>query len=385
MEVFLAFLRLGCTSFGGPAAHLAYFHTDFVKCRQWLSDEAFAQCVALTQLLPGPASSQTGMLIGWLRSGFPGALAAWLGFTLPSAILMSVFALSISAGLWPTGWMHWLLIIATAVVASAIMTMRTSLAPDLPRTLLAIAVAAFMLLVPFAYATPIAMALAAVAGMFFLRVDASAASTHLQLGISTAAGALVLSAYALAWICLGFAAHTGALANLAFSLFSTGSLVFGGGHVVLPLLQHDLVRNGLLDSNTVLSGYAAAQAVPGPLFTIASFVGATADHASLGPLGSLVGTFAIFAPSFFLLAGIAPFYATLAADRRFRAALSGTNAGVIGLLAATLVNPILTSSIRSVGDGALALVAFVLIHFAKLPAWVLVIVAALAGFVLGRS
>lgn len=385
-DVFLTFLRLGCTSFGGPVAHLAYFEAEFVRRRGWLSSETFAECVALTQMLPGPGSSQTGMLIGWLRSGFAGAVAAWIGFTLPSAVLMSALALAIATAHLSLNWMHWLLIVATAVVASAIATMRASLAPDMPRLFMAVAVATFMLLVPFAYATPIVIAASAIAGIISLRIRTERAVGGLNLGISRRTGVAFAVAYLIVFSLLELVGlHRSLAVQLAAHLFWTGSFVFGGGHVVLPLLQQELARTGMLDASAILSGYAAAQAMPGPLFSIASFVGATAGNGSLGPLGSLIGTIAIFAPSFFLLGAIAPFYARMSHSVFFRNALAGTNAGVIGLLAATFVHPIFTSAIKSVFDGALALVAFVLIHIVRVPAWLIVIVAAIAGFVSRRT
>lgn len=386
LDVFLTFLRLGCTSFGGPVAHLAYFEAEFVRRRGWLSSETFGECVALTQMLPGPGSSQTGMLIGWLRYGFLGAIAAWIGFTVPSAVLMSALALVIASGSASLIWMHCLLVVATGVVASAIAAMRASLASDAPRLLIAIGVAAFMLLVPTAYATLIALAASAMFGALFLRAKTPVASSGLNLGISRRAGIALAITYVIVFAALELSAvHGPRFWQLAARLFWTGSFVFGGGHVVLPLLQQELTRSGMLDSSTILSGYAAAQAMPGPLFSIASFVGATAWNASLGFLGSLFGTIAIFAPSFFLLGAIAPFYTRLAHNISFRNALAGTNAGVIGLLAATFVHPIFTSTIRNVLDGLLALLAFVLIHLVRVPAWPIVLVAAVAGFFLGRS
>jgi chromate transporter len=385
LGVFLTFLRLGCTSFGGPVAHLSYFQREFVERRRWLDDTTFGECIALTQLLPGPASSQTGMLLGWLRAGPAGALAAWIGFTLPSAVLMTLFALAIPHADVRTGWLHGLLLVAVAVVASAIVALRRSLAPDLARSLLAVAVLLFMLAVPLPIAAPLAIAAAALAGLV-LPGTHQLAEPQLDLHVSRRSGILALVLFGLAFLGLGLWSTGGShVAILANTLFRIGSLVFGGGHVVLPLLQTQAVATGIVDSPTILAGYAAAQAMPGPLFTIASYVGASAWHSSLGVIGALAGTLAIFAPSFFLLAGIAPFYRQLTANARFRAALAGANAGVVGLVAAAFVTPIFSGTVRTAVDGVVALAAFAAIQYAKVPVWSLVILAALFGYLVERS
>ncbi len=384
LGVFLTFLRLGCTSFGGPVAHLSYFQREFVERRHWLDDTAFGECVALTQLLPGPASSQTGMLLGWLRAGPAGAVAAWIGFTLPSAVLMTLFALAVPHAGVRAGWLHGLLLVAVAVVASALVALRRSLAPDLARSLLAVAVLLLMLVVPFPNVAPLAIAAAALVGLVLPGAHQHA-QPQLDLHVSRRTGIVSLVLFALAFVALGIWSASGShIAVLANTLFRIGSLVFGGGHVVLPLLQTQAVAAGIVDSPTILAGYAAAQAMPGPLFTIASYVGASAWHSSLGVIGALIGTLAIFTPSFFLLAGIAPFYRQLAASAHFRAALAGANAGVVGLLAAAFVSPIFSGTVRTPLDGIAALVAFAAIQYAKFPTWSLVILAALFGYVVER-
>jgi chromate transporter len=385
LDVFVAFLRLGCTSFGGPVAHLAYFRREFVEQRRWLDDAAFGECVALSQLLPGPGSSQTGMLVGWLRAGPAGAVGAWVGFTLPSAVLMTVFALALPRANVSAGWLHGLLIVAVAVVGAALVSLRGALAPDLARSLLALAVLALILLSPpLPMVTPLAIAGAAVIGLF-LPGTHTTAKPQLDLRLSRNAGIAALALLVATFTILGVWAATGShLANLTNTLFRIGSLVFGGGHVVLPLLQTQAVAAGIVDNRTILAGYAAAQAMPGPLFSIASYVGASAWGASLGIAGALTGTIAIFAPSFFLLAGVAPFYRQLASDARFRASLSGANAGVVGLLAAAFVNPIFVTSIQTPLDGAAALVAFAAIQYARVPTWAMVILAAIFGNLLER-
>lgn len=383
LEVFLTFLRLGCSSFGGPVAHLAYFEREFVARRKWLDHDTFGECIALTQLLPGPGSSQTGMLIGWLSAGPLGAFAAWAGFTLPSAVLMAAFALALPVSNPNAGWLHGLLLVATAVVASAIATMRVSLAPDPIRIALALAVMALVILWKLPVVTPIAIALCACFGAFVLFGRVKTAEPKLDLHVKRSMGVTALAAFALLFVVLGLWAATGShLGTLADALFRIGSLVFGGGHVVLALLQSQMAQTGIISQSSILAGYAAAQAIPGPLFTISSFAGASAFGGSLGIGGSVVATVAIFAPSFLLLTGIAPFYRSLASNERFRAALAGANAGVIGLLAAAFVHPIFTSAVRDWADGVFALLAFIAIHYVRVPAWILVILGAAAGWVM---
>jgi chromate transporter len=385
LDIFATFLRLGCTSFGGPVAHLAYFRREFVERRHWLDDATFGECVALTQLLPGPSSSQTGMLVGWLAGGPLGAFAAWVGFTLPSAALLTLLALARPDANIGTGWLHGLLLVAVAIVASALVALRRSLAPDPARVLLALSIALLMLLLPYAFAAPLGIAVAALCGLVIPHPRDAIAEPKLDLHLSRRTGTLVLVLFAATLALLGiWASHGSHVAVLANTLFRVGSLVFGGGHVVLPLLQTQVVSAGIVDQRTVLAGYAAAQAVPGPLFTIASYVGAGAWGSTLGIFGALIGTLAIFAPSFFLLAGIAPFYRTLAANARFRAALAGANAGVVGLLAAAFITPILRTAVHTPLDALCALAAFAAIQYANVPAWIVVILAALFGYVLER-
>lgn len=376
LTVFLAFLRLGCTSFGGPVAHLGYFRAEFVERRGWIDDSTFGECVAISQLLPGPASSQTGMLIGWLAAGFPGALAAWIGFTAPSAIAMTAIALALPH-LAVGNRLHGLLLVAAAVVATAVVTMRASLAPDAPRMLIALATMALVLGVATPWAGPLAIAGFAVAGALFLHRRVAAAGTGLRLGVSRRAGAVAFGAFLCLLVVLGPAAGATRTPELVLAgeFFRIGSLVFGGGHVVLPLMQGELVGAGIVNGRDLLSGYAAAQAMPGPLFTLASFAGGVAYGGTLGWRGAAIATAAIFAPSFLLLASIAPFYATLARNERFRGALAGANASVVGLLAAALIVPIATTSIRTPLDAGVAVAAFCALQFARVPAWLLVLVA----------
>lgn len=383
LEVFAAFLRLGCTSFGGPVAHLAYFRREFVGRRRWIDDGTFAQCVALTQLLPGPGSSQTGMLIGWLRAGAPGACAAWIAFTLPSAILMGVLGAALPHAAMDTGRLHGLLLVAAAVVAAALVSMRAALAPDPIRLCIAFAIMALVLSVRGAFAAPLGIAIAALAGLLLLHGKTGERGATLDLRVSGKTAVMTIAAFAALFFILGAWAASGSPAGiLSSTLFRIGSLVFGGGHVVLPLLQTQAVSKGIIDQRTILAGYAAAQAMPGPLFSISSFVGAASYGGALGARGALLGTVAMFAPSFFLLAGVAPFYRTLSQSERFHAALAGANAGVVGLLAAAFVTPILTTAIRTPLDAFLAFLAFLALSVTAVPAWALVIVAAICGAVL---
>ncbi len=383
LAVFLAFLRLGFTSFGGPVAHLGYFRAEFVERRRWLDDGTFGECIAVSQLLPGPASSQTGMLVGWLAAGPAGAVAAWLGFTAPSAVAMTAIAMLLprfAAG----NRLHVLLLIAAAVVLSAVVTMRANLAPDLERSAVAAVTFAAVLVLPYPWIGPLAIAASAIACAFLLHGRIPAVAPKLDLHVSRRTGALAFGAFALTAGALAIAAQWSRtpLVMLADECFRIGSLVFGGGHVVLPLMQSQLAASGIVGSSDILTGYAAAQAMPGPLFTLAAYAGASAYGGSLGWLGALVATVAIFAPSFFLLTSIAPFYATLALDERFRSALAGANASVVGLLAAAFVTPIARSSIRTWPDALVVAIAFAAVHVTRVPAWLLVAIAASAALVM---
>jgi chromate transporter len=378
------FLQLGCTSFGGPVAHLAYFREAFVRKRGWLDDALFAECVAVTQLLPGPGSSQTAMLIGWIAGGPLGLVAAWIGFTAPSAILMAALALA-GERIDARGAEHALLLVAVAVVAEAVVTMRVALAPDATRLGIALVAMVFLLLVPWIGAPLVAMAGGAAIGAWLLRGRTTVATGRLDLGISQRTGAIALMLFAACFAVLGLlAASTHAhAAILASDLFRIGSLVFGGGHIVLPLMQHQLVASHVVDQQSILAGYALAQAMPGPLFTIASYAGGAAFNGTLGWYGALLGTVAIFAPSFFLVVGIAPFYRSIARNERARSALAGVNAAVVGLLAAALIQPIGSTAIGSWLDAGFAVAAFVLLRLRVTPI-ALVIAAAVAGFTFAR-
>lgn len=384
--VFLIFLRLGLTSFGGPIAHLGYFREEFVSRRQWLSDRSYADLVALCQFLPGPASSQVGIAIGLSRSGYGGALAAWAGFTLPSAIAMVLFALGLAnyGDVIPAGVLHGLKVVAVAVVAQAVWGMARNLCPDAARRTLMAAAACFVLLVPAAWAQVGVILIAGIIGIALFKAEQAAAHDPMPVAVGRRAGVI--------WLTLFFALLLGlpllsalfpgqALAQVD-GFYRAGSLVFGGGHVVLPLLQAEVVPSGWVGNDAFLAGYGAAQAVPGPLFSFAAFLGASMRGAPSGWLGGLVCLGAIFAPSFLLVLGALPFWEQLRRNARTRAALSGVNAGVVGLLLAALYQPVWSSAIHAPRDFALALVALVALMFWKWPPWLIVLGSGVAGGVL---
>ncbi|MCK6416701.1 MAG: chromate efflux transporter [Giesbergeria sp.] len=385
--VFLVFLRLGLTSFGGPVAHLGYFREALVVRRRWLSERNYADLVALCQFLPGPASSQVGMALGLARAGYPGALAAWLGFTLPSAVALILFALGLAH--WgdavPAGLLHGLKVVAVAVVAQAVWGMARSLCPDAPRTSLMAVAACAVLWWSSAWAQVLVLALAALVGLWTLAPGQAAAHEPLPIPVGRRAGMAWLALFVALLLGLPWAAAVFPHATLAVAdaFYRAGSLVFGGGHVVLPLLQAELVPTGWVDQDTFLAGYGAAQAVPGPLFTFAAFLGASLQMGPQGVWGALVCLLAIFAPSFLLVAGALPFWEGLRAQPRMQAALAGINAAVVGLLVAALYQPVWTSAIHTPQDFALALLAGVALMAWKLPPWLVVAASAGAGWWLG--
>lgn len=385
--VFLVFLRLGLTSFGGPVAHLGYFREELVVRRRWLSERNYADLVALCQFLPGPASSQVGMALGLARAGYPGALAAWLGFTLPSAVALILFALGLAH--WgdavPAGLLHGLKVVAVAVVAQAVWGMARSLCPDAPRISLMAVAACAVLWWSSAWAQVLVLALAALVGLWTLAPGQGAAQEPLPIPVGRRAGMAWLALFVALLLGLPWAVAVFPHATLAVAdaFYRAGSLVFGGGHVVLPLLQAELVPTGWVDQDTFLAGYGAAQAVPGPLFTFAAFLGASLQMGPQGVWGALVCLLAIFAPSFLLVAGALPFWEGLRAHPRMQAALAGVNAAVVGLLVAALYQPVWTSAIHTPQDVALALLAGVALMAWKLPPWLVVAASAGAGWLLG--
>ena len=390
-RVFLIFLRLGLTSFGGPVAHLGYFREEFVARRRWLTEDAYADLVALCQFLPGPASSQVGLALGLRQAGWGGALAAWLGFTLPSALVMALLGLGLVAGqgFMPAGVLHGLKVAAVAVVAQAVWGMARSLCRGPARLLLMVLACALALLWPGVVGQVGAMLVAALAGLgLWGRAGAMPAPPSqggLAAGVRPRTGALLLAACAALLVLLPLAARAwpqGWLV-LADAFYRAGALVFGGGHVVLPLLQAEVVATGWVAADDFLAGYGLAQAVPGPLFTFAAFLGAAAGHGAGGWLGAAVCLVAIFVPAFLLVAGALPFWERLRHNARARAALAGVNAAVVGLLLAALYHPVWTSAIHAPADLALALAAFAALVWARVPPWLVVPLCGAAGWLLG--
>lgn len=377
-EVFLAFLQLGLTSFGGPVAHLGYFRQAFVVRRQWLSDADYADLVALCQFLPGPASSQVGIAIGRMRAGYAGAFAAWLAFTLPSVLLLLAFAYGLSAFPWLADQkvLHGLKVAALAVVAQAVWSMSRTLTPDRPRQALGLLATIAVLLLPGSFTQVGVLALALAWGFLRSKGATGETSEGPQPGRRMGAALLVVFFALLVGLPL-LAALTGNSALEVFDRFyRTGSLVFGGGHVVLPLLQGELVDTGLIDRDLFLAGYGAAQAVPGPLFSFAAYAGALLKAPPNGLAGAALALVGIYLPSFLLVLGALPFWHGLRANPRMRSGLDAANAAVVGLLLAALYDPVFTSAVLGPRDFALALVALGALTLLRFPPWLLVIVAA---------
>lgn len=386
--VLLVFLRLGCTSFGGPVAHLGYFRAEFVERRRWLGDRAYADLVALCQFLPGPASSQVGMAIGLQRAGILGLVAAWLGFTLPSAVLLFGFALGVSTlgDVSQAGWVLGLKAAAVAVVGHAVLGMAKSLTPDARRATIAVGVLTVVLLVPGPLTMFGAMALAGIAGFFVCRSPSTTENDEprFRVRLRPAVGWLSLAVFVMLLAGLPiFAAFTGnATVGLIDTFYRAGSLVFGGGHVVLPLLQAETVQTGLVEPGAFLAGYGAAQAVPGPLFTFAAFLGAVTTSGASGLLGASIALLAIFLPSALLVMGVLPFWERLRRAPRVQRVLTGVNSGVVGLLAAALYDPVFTAGVTNAASLVVAALAFVALTSWKTPAWAVVLGAAGAGALL---
>lgn len=383
LEVLLAFLKLGLTSFGGPVAHLGYFRTEFVERRKWLDDKSYSDLVALCQFLPGPASSQVGMVLGLGRSGWSGALAAWIGFTLPSAIALILFAIGMShwAGVAQSGAIHGLKVVAVAVVAQAVWGMARSLCPDRPRAAVAIVSALLVLAMPSAVGQIAAIAFGGVVGRWALAFKQLPAAQHREYGVSKKTGAVLLGIFAVLLALLpllGAAVHLPAL-KVFSDFYQAGALVFGGGHVVLPLLQTSVVP-GQMSNEAFLAGYGAAQAVPGPLFTFAAYLGAAMPSPLGGWVGGMILLVAVFLPAFLLVMGALPYWESFRQRVGVQKAMAGVNAAVVGLLGAALYDPVWTSSIHSKADFGLALAAFGLLVYARLSPALVVMLAALAGW-----
>jgi chromate transporter len=364
-EVFAAFLKLGLTSFGGPIAHLGYFHRELVGRRGWVDDARYAQLVALCQFLPGPASSQLGFALGMIRAGWRGATAAFLAFTLPSAILLLVFAALMSMLDSPLGRaaIHGLKLLAVAVVAQGLLQMARRLTPDVTRALIAVGAAALVIVSPTAGAQLLAVAAAAVLGLLFCRYVVEASSpAFLAVSYGPRTGAWLIGLFSVLLIVAFAVKYVDApLAAVAGAFYRTGALVFGGGHVVVPLLEQSVVQPGWVPRDEFLAGYGAAQAVPGPMFSIAAFLGARLEGAQGGVVGAALALAAIFLPGLLLVAGALPLWQRIARNKGAVSALAGVNAGVVGLLAAALYDPVWVSAIVSFAEFAIAVVAFTLL------------------------
>jgi chromate transporter len=383
LEILRAFLRLGLTSFGGPIAHLGYFRQEFVQKRRWLDEHAYADIVALCQFLPGPASSQVGMAVGLSRGGLVGALAAWLGFTLPSAIALVLFGTSLAAITQRigNGWLHGLKVVAVAVVAQALWGMGRSLSPDKLRATIAIGAALIASVWPSSAGQIGAIVCAAVIGLLFLPAAVVASAAPQAVPIGRVTGTVFLAAFLVLLFGLPIvSALSGAyVAQLFDAFYRSGALVFGGGHVVLPLLQAQVVPAGWVSNDVFLAGYGMAQAVPGPLFTFAAFLGAVSTQYPHGWTGAGIALVAIFLPGFLLLIGVLPFWDRLRQYAAMRRAMLGINAAVVGLLLAAFYNPVWTSAIATRVDFCLAAAAFLALAWWGAPPWLIVAAAALVA------
>jgi chromate transporter len=389
LEVLRAFLKLGVTCFGGPIAHIGYFREEFVVRRRWLDEQAYADLVALCQFLPGPASSQTGFSIGLMRAGYLGGLAAWTGFTLPSAILLVLFAYGAVAlgGPIGIGLLHGLKLVAVAIVAQAVWGMTRTLCPDRERASIAVVAALIILFSTASIAQIGAILLGGIAGLFLCRTAPPPSTGHIAVPVSRTVGLVALTAFFV--LLAGLPVLRGLGVSQGVTLFEafyrSGALVFGGGHVVLPLLRETFVTPGWVSDDTFLAGYGAAQAVPGPLFTFAAYLGAVVGPPPHGLAGAALGLIGIFLPGVLILMGTLPFWDTFRKRAGAQAMMRGVNAAVVGLLGAALYNPVWTSSVKAPGDFGIVLVGFVLLTVWRAPPVVVVTVSALGGIALAQA
>jgi chromate transporter len=381
-EVGLAFLKLGLSSFGGPIAHLGYFQREFVERRHWIDAERFGQLLGLCQFLPGPASSQLGFCLGMLRAGWPGAFAAFIGFTLPSALLMYVFAVSdpLWSGAWGQSAVHGLKLVAVAVVAQGVLGMARTLTPDPSRAMMAAATAGLIAVSGTAWMQLLVVAGGAALGPWLCRGVTARPGEGFKMRYGHRTGGALLLVFAiLLALALVIAPTTLPTSQVAGAFYRAGALVFGGGHVVLPLLKQAVVDTGWIDNGTFLAGYGAAQALPGPMFSVATFLGDRLHGGQGGILGATVALLAIFLPGFLLVAGVLPFWRSLSSTDTTARALAGVNAAVVGLLAAALYDPVWISAVNDSRDFGIALVGFVLLVSSKWPAWAVVLWCVLAS------
>ncbi|RAP77794.1 chromate transporter [Paenibacillus montanisoli] len=381
-EVLRVSAKLGLTSFGGPIAHLGYFHDEYIRRRKWMDDKSYADFVALCQFLPGPASSQVGIGIGIVRAGIVGGIIAWLGFTLPSVIVLVLFALLMQGfDLAHAGWIHGLKIVAVAIVAHAILGMGQKLTPDKERITIAAAAATLTLLWPAAYTQVMIILAAGLVGLWRYKRNPVIGGQTIQISVGKPFALTCLSLFFGLLLALPLLRQW--VNNDWIALFDgfyrSGSLVFGGGHVVLPMLEREVVPTGWVSPADFLAGYGAAQAVPGPLFTFAGYLGAL----SHGIAGAVVATVAIFLPAFLLVAGVLPFWNGLRGSSKVQGALVGINAAVVGILLAAFYDPLWTTAILAPADFALAVLLFIMLVFWKLPPWVVVAAGAVGGVIIG--
>ena len=388
LEVLWVSTRLGLTSFGGPIAHLGYFHEEYVKRRKWIDEQSYADLVALCQFLPGPASSQVSIAIGTSRAGLLGGVAAWIGFTLPSALALIAFAFGIGAfaSAADAGWLHGLKVVAVAVVAQAVWGMARSLCPDRERATIAVFASITTLAWPNAVGQLSAIAIAGIVGLIIFPGTVTSSIAHMRFPIGKKTGIVAWCIFLALLIGLPLLRQIQPSHALEVfdSFFRVGSLVFGGGHVVLPLLQTEVVGPGWVTSEQFVAGYGATQAVPGPLFTFSAYLGAVMSSEPNGWRGAILALVAIFLPSFLLVAGALPFWDLLRSVPVFQSALKGINAAVVGLLLTALYKPVWTSAIYSPADFGLGLVAFALLMFWKFPPWSVVVLTAVGGEVIAR-
>lgn len=388
-SVFLVFLRLGLTSFGGPVAHLGYYRDEFVTRRRWLGERSYADLVALCQFLPGPASSQFGMALGLSRAGYAGAFAAWAGFTLPSAIALILFAIGVASlgDAIPSGALQGLKVVAMAVVAQAVWGMARNLCRGAVTLAITAIAAGLVLFLPSSWTQGGVIVAAALGGVMFVKPAASTVHEPLPIAVTRRAGVFWLALFFTLLVGLPLAVQSTSSQTVAMidAFYRAGSLVFGGGHVVLPLLQAEVVTPGWVGSEAFLAGYGAAQAVPGPLFTFAAFLGASMHAAPNGWTGGAIALVAIFVPGFLLVVGTLPFWEALRGSARARAALTGVNGAVVGLLLAALIHPVATSAIHGPGDVALAALALVALMHWKMPPWLVVAGCGAAGWLVSAS
>jgi chromate transporter len=386
LEVLLVFLKLGMSCFGGPIAHIGYFREEFVVRRRWLDEQAYVDLVALCQFLPGPASSQVGFSIGLLRAGYRGALAAWFGFTLPSAVALVLFAYGAGALTGPagTGLLHGLKLVAVAIVAQAVWGMARTLCPDRERASVAVVAALIILFSASSIAQIGAILFGGVAGLWLCRGAPAVAAGHITMPVSRTIGVVALMAFFVLLVGLPILRDIGISPGISLfeAFYRSGALVFGGGHVVLPLLREAVVSPGWVSDNTFLAGYGAAQAVPGPLFTFAAYLGTVVAPSPHGVAGAMIGLIGIFLPGILILLGTLPFWDSFRRRKGAQAIMRGVNAAVVGLLGAALYNPVWTSSVNTPGDFAIALVGFVLLTVWRAPPLLVVVISAIGGIAL---